>query len=166
MILSRLPGTDVLECHAGLTIGQVDETTMTGLIESYAEISIKIAQLRFEAIGSLHTTENDSVEVGRDMSFAVPGPEGQPVFGGPYSTVKDRYLYAIDQMLASIRKGWTHRSHLVLAYLMYLEARRHVLDWAEIAKPASDHYLVHPDPHAGNVLIQDIQVTGYIDWEW
>lgn len=166
MIMNRLHGTEALEYHAGFTIGEIDKARMTRMIESFADISLKLACTTYDAIESLDLGEDGSVVVGSDTTFIGPGTLGQPVFGGPYQTSKDRYLFAIDQMLVAIRKGWTHRGLSMLFYLIYLEARRYVTDWKELAIQQTEFYLSHPDPHAGNQLFVNDKITGYIDLEW
>lgn len=139
---------------------------MTALIESYADMSIKLSNLKFDKIGSLDTDQDGNIIVGQDTYFAFHGhPEGH-TFGGPYLTLLDRYLFCIDNVLSLIRNQVIYRHRLLFAYLLYLDLRKLVRRFAILYKQETEFYIEHPDSHAGNIMFKGTQVSGYLDWEW
>lgn len=161
-----MPGIQDFRCHTGLTNEELDEPQMRSMIESFAHLSVKMSNLTFDAIGGLDEAEDGSVIIGVDPSFDFPAPGGGTQFGGPYKTLLERYLLIIDKALETIVKGEMFRKRPTLAYLVYLETRRLVMNCKALAAPETHFYLEHADPHEPNLLFQGPVITAILDWEW
>lgn len=165
LIFQRMLGTESLPCHTALTYKEVDEEYMSSIIGDYAEISIRISQLKLNGIGGLDVDEHGSVIVGSDTEFSFP-TGGRFSDFGPFRNLKERYLHVIERVLELIRNGLLYRARPILAYLVYLEVHRLVIHYAPLALEETEFYLEHPDSHCGNLLFSGKSISAYIDWEW
>lgn len=164
LIAKRLSGKE-LDVHSGLAYGDWDEDETKSMIDSFTDITIRMSEKPFEAIGSLDVAADGSIMVGSDTAFAFY--EGnKPVFGGPYANLQERYSFVLGMFCKSIKYGVLFRKFPTLAYLMFAETRRLVMNCKALKSNETEFFLGHPDPSGGNILFEGTSVTGYIDWEW
>lgn len=166
IIFERMPGVPELEYHCGLSGGLLDFQYMSSLIDSFADISIRISHLPFKAVGGLGIDTQDSIIVASDPEFIVPTLANRTGLGGPYPGFRARYTSVIDAICGLMRKGLMFRQHLTLAYLSYLEIRRLITNYHPMGALDTEFFLEHPDPHSGNLLLQGSSISAYIDWQW
>jgi thiamine kinase-like enzyme len=88
--------------------------------------------------------------------------------GGPFKSMRERYLYHIDGCLAAIKGDKLFRQDSLLAYLTYLELREMVASSSLLAEDDDrEYYLRHPDAAPDNMLIAEHgEITALLDWEW
>lgn len=137
------------------------------LIETYAKQCVKLYDVQFDRIGSLDADQSGRVFVGTTVDLRdITRPE-TPYFGGPFQSMRDLYLYQIDQVLNSIKAGTSFRQGPTLGYLIHLELRDLVTHTEALDEDETEFYLQHPDSHAENLLIADDgELRCLLDWEW
>lgn len=143
-----------------------EESKLRRLIGQHASIAIQLSSLTFNAIGSPTLDDRGDITIGNLVDLPHCDENGSPHFGDPFKTLRDRYLYVIDINLEAIRKGYMHRSGLLLPYLAHLALRQYVISLDELSREEETFYLPHPDLHSDNVLTDGVNITGLVDWEW
>lgn len=125
-----------------------------------------MSTLTFDTIGSPVWDDKGEITIGNLVDYAYCDDKGVPHFGGPFKTLRDRYLFAINHNLEAMRKGYMHRSGLLLPYLAHLTLRAFVISIEELSREEGTFYLPHPDLHPDNVITDGESITGLVDWEW
>jgi hypothetical protein len=144
----------------------MSEGDMRVFVKDFAEISIKLSNLKFEAIGSLTHNKDGKVVCGPHLALGYQYYVKPPYYGGPFRTVRERYLHRIDSLIGLIKAGLIHRRSPLLHFLAFMEARRLVESDSEMAQQESEFYIRHPDCVGNNIMSEDGRITGLIDWEW
>ena len=132
-------------------------------IRSYAEESIRRADLKFSGIGSVKA-DGTVGPLASGWLFNSPSP---PYFFGPFENNRDRFLCQIDNILDLICDLQYFRQDPIYAYIVHKVLRDLVAGNAELAKPSSATYIAHSDEASYQFLVDDhgtlLQV---LDWEW
>lgn len=162
MIFSRLPGHDGSDEEEH----PITPEMKAQMIEGYADIAIKIAGLKFEAVGSFDVGPDQDIIIGACVQYINGGTKDASPYGGPFKSMGAFHLFYIDNTLDLIARGIVHRQRLLYAYLVYLEIRRLIVGHEPLWREPAEFYINHPDTHAGNLLLDGGSITGYIDWEW
>jgi hypothetical protein len=161
IIYDKLPG------KTRWSLRDYDKHEISDLINLYVEQSIKLESAKFDKIGSLDIDDNTgTIIVGNNADLREMTSREKPYFGGPFSTMREFYLYRIDQTLEAIRAGQTFRQGPVLGYLIHLELRRLVQATTVLDDEETEFFLQHPDSHLGNLLFTKHEISGLLDWEW
>lgn len=147
-----------------------DVSQLRDLVDHFAAISVQMSTKVFDAIGSLVWDHDaNGFRVGDAVDVPRYDESGTARFGGPFKTLRDRYLYAIDTQLEAIKKGYLHRSGLRLRYLAYQSLREYVLSIDELAREEKEFYLTHPDFEQNNFMIDPkagTRISAVVDWNW
>jgi hypothetical protein len=135
-------------------------------VESYADFSIQLATRSFEAMGSLipDPTSGKPI-VGPLIDYRNANSINAPYFGGPFKTLRERYIYHIDNVIEGLKKGLICRRAPVLTYLAHLVAREMVMGCPELAEECTEFYLRQPDARADQFLIEKGKISAVLDWE-
>lgn len=149
-----------------LEMARTDKECFRAFAKQYVAASIKLSALTFDAIGSLDKNEEGKLIVGNSVDSPWYDDAGNVVFGGPFKSLKDRYLFEMDCRLKGIRAGRMHRAGPLLPYLIFLEFHRLVSSSSELAKEESHFYLAHADMAPYNILATSDKLTAIVDWEW
>ena len=138
------------------------------MIDSYAEQMIKISEVSFDAIGGLKLSAEEKIVVGGMVDSRDTNAPDQVDLGGPFCSMRERYLYQIDACLAAIEADMLFRRDLYTSFLAYREIRELVAASPVLNEEENPQfYLVHPDGGASNILImEDGRVSALLDWEW
>lgn len=138
------------------------------MIDSYAEQMIKISEVSFDAIGGLKLGAEGKIVVGGMVDSRDTNAPNQVDLGGPFCSMRERYLYQIDACLAAIEADMLFRSDLSTMYLAYLDLRDLVKSTSLLDQDQETRfYLKHPDETLDNFLIMENgEVSAILDWEW
>lgn len=165
LLYDKMPGFPGTSTRSLLAMAETDDEKMMRFAEQYAAASIKISTLTLDAIGSLDRDASGKVFVGPSVDFPWYDAAGQALFGGPFRTLRDKYLFAIDNTLEAIRLGRMHRAGPLLPYLIYLDLRRLVRASRSLAQAENLFYLRHPDSTPINIMCTSDDITALVDWE-
>jgi hypothetical protein len=144
------------------------QAAKTTFIEGYADYAIQVAELSYDAIGSLKFGESGasgSITVGPLVDLYGISGTAAPHFPGPFKTMRDRYIHQIDRALECTRKGLVGRGRPLYAYLGHLVARSLVMDCAELTKEGDEFFIRQPDALVGQFLSRENEITAVLDWE-
>jgi hypothetical protein len=161
-----MPGVGAGETEVALSDGNMSKEEMKVFVEDFAEISIKLSKIPCDAIGSLSRNDAGEVVWGPHVSGGYAESLKAPYFGGPFYTLRDRYIHRIDSLIDLTKRGLIHRMAPLLNYLVLMEARRLVMADPTMARRESTFYIRHPDCSGSNVLAVGNKIVGLIDWEW
>jgi hypothetical protein len=166
LVYDRMLGEPCTSKNSLLAMGEVDDERMRSFANQYAAASIQISSLKFDAIGSLALDKEGTIIVGNTVASPWYDDRGNPKFGGPFRSLRDRYLFAINEALHCIRAGQMHRAGPLLPYLIYLELHRQVSASAVLGAQQTELYLAHADTLAHNIMATPHKLTAIVDWEW
>lgn len=166
MIVQRMEGAQDLPCAIPLTYKEVEKEWLSSVIDHYADISIRISTLKYDAIGGLDIDLDGNLVVGSDVEFSLTSSRNPTGLHGLFRSLRERFLHIVDAMLDYIKRGIVYRTRPTLAYLVYLEIRRLIGAFSPLAAEETEFYLEHPDSHSGNILLSGSSISGYIDWQW
>lgn len=160
------PGHDAFHLDRSTGLAPLDAET-SRLIRCFAEHAIMLSQAPFEGIGS---PRSDGQDVGRravgpfipPIAFVRPEP---PHFGGPFSTMRDYYLWQIEIILDVIKRGFCFRDAPLFFFLVHPDIRRMVMNEQGLTKEENEFYITHPDPAGRNLLVEKGNITAYVDWQ-
>jgi hypothetical protein len=128
---------------------------------------VRLEGAKFTKIGSLDTNRSGATIIGTMVDQRELTRRDEPFFGGPFLSMREYYLYQIDEVLQSIKAGQTFREDPVMGYLIHLELRNLVRKTEALDDSETDFFLQHPDSHIGNTLLsEDGDISGLLDWEW
>ena len=161
-----MPGVGAEETEVALSHGMMSRDDMKVFVDDFAAISVKLSNIPCDAIGSLARTETGEVIWGPHLNGGYPESLEAPYFGGPFYTLRDRYIHRIDALIEFIKKGLIYRLSPLLHYLALMEARRLVMADLVMARRETTLYIRHPDCSGANILADQNRITGMIDWEW
>ena len=161
-----MPGTEAAEHTCGLSEGAMSREDMKVFVDDFADISVKISKIPCNAIGSLCRNDAGDGVWGPHLNGGYTESLEAPYFGGPFYTLRDRYIYRIDSLIDLTKKGLIHRLAPLFHYLALMEARRLVMTDPVMARRESTFYIRHPDCSGSNILADGNKITGLIDWEW
>jgi hypothetical protein len=136
-------------------------------IDTYAAQSIKISNIRFEAIGGLQLNDAKETVVGKLVDIRETNHPDCEDLGGPFSSTREKYLYQLVASIAAIKAGYLFRDAPLRAYLAYCEVKKLVLACQQLKEVEDGFYLRHPDATSNNILmLENGEVSGLLDWEW
>lgn len=162
-----MPGTNCQEEPGNLLdMAKTDNECLRAFINQYVAASIKLSALTFDAIGNLDKDREGKFIAGPAVDSPWYDETGNVVFGGPFRSLKDKYLFELDGRLKAIRAGRMHRASPLLHYLIFLDLHRSVSLNPELAKEESQFYLAHADTTPQNYLATSDKLTAIVDWEW
>jgi len=161
-----MPGIEASETEVALSDGTMSREDMKVFVDDYAEISMKMSKILCDAIGSLSRNAVGEVVWGPHLSGGYAESLELPYFGGPFYTLRDRYVHRIDALIDLTKKGLIHRLAPLLHYLALMEARRLVISDPAMARREPTFYIRHPDCSGANTLAHENRIVGLIDWEW
>lgn len=136
-------------------------------IEEYADYAIQVAELSYDAIGSLKFGEGSasgSITVGPLVDLYGISGIAPPHFPGPFKTMRDRCILQIDRVLEYTRKGLVGRGRPLYVYLGHLVARSLVMNCADLAKEEGEFFIRQPDALTCQFLSHENEITAVLDW--
>lgn len=155
-----------MDIEVALSEGNMSREDMKVFVDDYAEISIKLSKIHCGAIGSLSRNDAGEIVWGSHLSGGYAESLEAPYFGGPFYTLRDRYIHRINALIDLTKKGLIHRMAPLLHYLALMEARRLVMADPVMARREPSFHIRHPDCSGANVLADGKRIVGLIDWEW
>jgi hypothetical protein len=166
IINDKMPGLAATDAEVGLSDDTMEKEDMRIFATDFASISVQLSNIHCEAIGSLVNDGNGEIKWGPHRNLGYPENQDAPYFGGPFYTLCDRYVYRIDALIKLIKKGLVYRKSPLLHYLAFMEARRLVMGDPVLSRRESTFYIRHPDCSGANILANEVNIVGLIDWEW
>jgi hypothetical protein len=161
-----MPGSSSAEAECALSDGGMSEEEIKSLASDYAAISIRLSHIPCDMIGSVVKYEQGSATWGPLINGGYAESFEAPYFGGPFYTLRDRYVHRINSLISLFRRGLIHRMSPLVHYLALMEARRLVMGDAKMAERESVFYIRHPDCSGSNILSDGPKIVGLIDWGW
>lgn len=161
-----MPGESCPEPGTLLSQGVTDEERLREFVDQYVAASIKLSEYKFDAIGSLDKDENGKIIVGNAVDSPWYDPKGNVIFGGPYKSLQEKYLFELNGRLDCIRAGRMHRAGPLLPYLTFLDLHRQMSSSSVLANEETEFYIAHADSHAHNMMATPDKLTAIVDWEW
>jgi hypothetical protein len=153
-----MPGAGASETEVALSDGNMSRDNMKVFADDFVAISIKLSNIPCDAIGSLIKNEQGETVWGPHLNGGYPESLNAPYFGGPFHTLRDRYVHRIDGLIGLIKQGLIYRQSPLLHYLVMADPA--------MAQREPSFYIRHPDCSGANILADGNRITGLIDWEW
>jgi hypothetical protein len=166
IVYDKMPGIGAEETEVALSEGNISRQEMKVFTDEFAAMSIKLSKIPSDAIGSLTKTGAGDIFWGPHLNGGYQESLEAPYFGGPFSTLRDRYVHRIDGLVGLTKQGLIYRKSPLLHYLALMEARRLVIADPVMSQQEPAFYIRHPDCSGANILANGLKIVGLIDWEW
>jgi hypothetical protein len=166
IIYDKMAGLSATGTEVALSDGTMEEADMRVFVNDFAAISVQLSGITCEAIGSLAKNSQAETVWGPHLSGGYAENLEAPYFGGPFLTLRARYVYRIDSLVELIKQGLIYRKSPLPHYLALMEARRLVIADPVMSQQEPRFYIRHPDCSGANILANGLKIVGLIDWEW
>jgi len=161
MLYEKMPGSP------GHDLNALSPEQLELLIDTYAAQTIKVSEVKFEAIGGLCLNDSNETVVGKLVDIREANGPHSDDLGGPFPSNLEKYLHQVDAILSAIKADMMFREAPLFAYLAYLEVRELILACPTLKEEETEFYLRHPDSKSDNMLIESSgAVTALLDWQW